>query len=185
MKVIIEVQSTVYYYCLLYLLSLPYHSQYSQRYISQPDCFHHCIKILSWVSSKLPRLHVINLYVQRSDEIILRLQACFLTCSPVDLWDWIILWRCHPVHYRMFSSILGFCPLETYQELPPPQLWLCQVFPICQSQTFFLSMQLIISDDLSVLVFLQGSLLELSTHFSTLDWLLRLIVCAYPGIILA
>lgn len=49
-----------------------------------------------------------------------RLQACFLTCSTVDLWDWIVLWGCRPVHCRMFSSILGFCPLETYQELPPP-----------------------------------------------------------------
>lgn len=136
MKAIIEVQSTVYYYRLLYLLSLPYHSQYSQRYISQPDCFHHCIQIFSWVSSKLPRLHVINLSVQafwlNNPQ---RLQACFFNCSTVDIWDWIILWGCRPVHCRMFRSILEFCPLDTYQELPPPPaVTLSSPVSVCQSQ---------------------------------------------------
>lgn len=180
MKAIIEVQSTVYYYRLLYLLSLPDHSQYSQRCISQPDCFHHCIQIFSWVSSKLPGLHVISRSVQafwwNNPQ---RLRARFLSCSTVGIWGWVALWGCRPVHGRMFSGLLDFCPLDTCQESPPPPVRLCQAQFLYVSpsfpQTFFLSVQLIMSHDLSGLLFLEGSLLELSTPYSTLDWFLRLI----------
>lgn len=129
MKEIIEVQSTVYYYCyhLLYLLSLPYHSHF-QRCISQSDCFQPCTKLFSWVSPKLQNVCISSVFMfsvwWNNPQ---RLRAWFLNHGATDIelgnsWGFVL-------------SIVGClaaslaCSLWIPVAALVPQLWLCRMFP--------------------------------------------------------